>query len=322
MQLLSELLVGLDNVARKPAPEVYPAGLREWLGSRIFEVQYFPEDYLAYEGTDALIRRRAWYRLERWGYGVSGRSGQLGTAEFEPRRGLGHEELVGVLGRVPLLAAFGPEGLAALAGSAQAVLYTEGDPVSDLPDRSPALFVVQRGRLVAKARGLRPDELQSHTRPPDFELEAWTPLELQVAIDRLTEFVGPVAELLVHRAARQTVDPGRLHHLLAQQIDDPELRASFLGGQGEQTTHELVPGDVFGVTSLLRDRRVELDHITAATEVTLVRVPTCALRAALQADPLVLPALMEQLRTWHAAHPARKVLVVPGDDDLRAWAAG
>ena len=318
-QLLGELLVGLDNVARKPAPEVYPVGLREWLGSRIFEVQYFPEDYLAYESTDALIRRRAWYRLERWGYGVAGRSGQLGAADFSERVRLAPDDVVGVLGRVPVLAALGEEGVRRLAERSEVVLYTEGDEVSDLPDRSPALFVVQRGRLVAQARGLRPEELRRHTTPPDFEMEAWTPLELQAEVDRLTEFVGPVAELLVHRAARQTVDPGRLCHLLAQEIADPELRARYACGQGADATHELVPGDVLGVTTLVGSGPVDLDHVHAASEVTMVRVPASAVRDVLRDDPARLPALVEAVQAWREAHPAGAVLAVPGQEALATW---
>lgn len=318
VQLLTDLVSGMDNVDRKPAPEVYAAALREWLGSRVYEVQYFPTDYLAYEPTEALIQKRAWYRLHRHGFGASSRSSKHGTAHVEPPERLSEASILRSLRTVPMIAALDDEAVLDLARAAQPILYTEDDPVSDLPDLSPALFVVHRGRLVAQAPGLLPHELRHDRLGDSSKLEAWTPRELSDAVTRLTEHLGPVAELLVHRTARLTVDPGRLYHLLALEISDLEARRQFLIGHPELATHELVPGDVFGVHSVFADEPPALDRILAATEVTLLRLPRAAVLRVLRARPDITPGVIQALKDWRRDHPARRLITLPSDEDLRA----
>ncbi len=317
VQLLTEAVAGLPNVASRPSPEVYPTILRDWLGSRVYEVQYFPERYLDWESTEALIRRRCWYRLERHGLGASARSATQGTARaVNPSRPTEREIRAGIAS-AGLLRALGEEALAQLAAVAEPLLYTEDERVDDLPDPGPALFVVQRGRLVVHTPDLAPGELRRPDLPDDAKLEAWSPKELEDATARLVEHLGPAAELLVRRAARRTVDPGRLQHLLAAEIDDPAHRAAFLRGVPERATHELVPGDLLGVLSVFGDARLELDLVRAATEVTLLRLPREAVLEAVRGSGGAFDRLLPALQAWRASHPAKRLVTLPSEEGLR-----
>jgi hypothetical protein len=59
----------------------------------------------------------------------------------------------------------------------------------------------------------------------------WPPDLLASMERRLALFVGPIAGLLVQRAARQAVDASDLARLVAVEIDDPEARREFIAGE-------------------------------------------------------------------------------------------
>jgi small-conductance mechanosensitive channel/CRP-like cAMP-binding protein len=318
IQLLTDAVSALPNVAARPAPEVYSVGLREWLGSRIYEVQYFPTDWLGFEPTESLIRRRCWYRLERHGLGASRRAGRLGTAAVDNPSGMTPDRIIAALSAVQILSVLGEEAIAELAEHAVPYLFTEDERVDDLPDVGPALFVVARGRLTALNPSLAPGELRQPTVPDVAKLEAWTAKELDDATLRLTAHLGPVAELMVRRAARRTVDVGRLYYLLSVEIDDLDRRAEFLRGVPNLATHELVPGDVFGVLSVFADANLRLELIHAATEVTLLRLPRDAVLQAIRSRPEAAERVLPALASWRAVHPAKRLVVLPPPKFLRA----
>jgi eukaryotic-like serine/threonine-protein kinase len=65
----------------------------------------------------------------------------------------------------------------------------------------------------------------SWTQPPSH----WDPAQLHAAEVSLARFVGPLASVLVRRAARECHDVGTLYARLAEQVTDPAKRAAFVG---------------------------------------------------------------------------------------------
>jgi len=57
---------------------------------------------------------------------------------------------------------------------------------------------------------------------------AWSRATLAPIEQRLALYVGPVAAVLVQRAARQARDEAQLIDLLAREVDDPRARENFI----------------------------------------------------------------------------------------------
>ncbi len=321
--LLAEAATSVAGVSDTQLVEVYPAGLREWLGSRIYQIQYYPSDYLNFERVESDILRRSWYRLRRYGLGVDRRTAREGTTRLgeEDPAELSGAEILEVLREVPLLAALGHGALEQLATSSQQLLYTEDDCIKDLPDRSPAVFVVARGRLVAAAAGLKPGDLRMPVHADPTLLQAWSPREVANLTRRLAEHLGPVASILVQQGIRTTADPGRLTHLLAGEIKNADRRRAFLAGQPELATWELVRGDVVGAEQLFNGEDPRLDLVLAATETTMLRLPRAALCAAIGGDLAQASALSVALEKHLARQPVPPQGPPPeGQDILRVLA--
>ena len=64
--------------------------------------------------------------------------------------------------------------------------------------------------------------------PQLYANPGWDPEVLKQAERRLAHVIGPVAGLMVRRAADATTDVDRLYRLLAETLDDGD-RAAFLG---------------------------------------------------------------------------------------------
>ncbi|MDP1172124.1 hypothetical protein, partial [Klebsiella pneumoniae] len=60
-----------------------------------------------------------------------------------------------------------------------------------------------------------------------------TPAQIERATQLLARHLGPIAGVLVKRAARDGADLNQFGALLAAQIDDPVIRSRFLADLGK-----------------------------------------------------------------------------------------
>jgi len=64
----------------------------------------------------------------------------------------------------------------------------------------------------------------------------WDPADLQRISRQLAAHIGPLAKVLVKRAAKRACSPDELYKLLAEHLPDDSLRSLFLQGAGTTTT--------------------------------------------------------------------------------------
>ena len=230
-------------------------------------------------------------------------------------------ELVRRLSEDPLLAALAGPDPGALVDRAKVLLYTEDDPIGDLPDPGPALFLVVAGRISARLPGTPAGQTLA-LRPLDANVEAWSPEELVRVESLLIEHVGPVAEFLVPRAAALTADPGRLRRILAQEIPDPEGRARFLAGAPQIPTKEIGVGGLFGVDGVFGDGNPRLGRYIASSEGALLRLPKSTVYAALAAHPDRIEPTLAAIERWRSTHPNEMSAGLPAVQELRTQLSG
>lgn len=85
----------------------------------------------------------------------------------------------------------------------------------------------QRQRFLV-AHGVDTAPVAAVTAPP--APRAWDQAELNDAEQRLAAFLGPVAKLLVRRAAKETNDRSQFYQRLAAELSSDKEREAFLGG--------------------------------------------------------------------------------------------
>ncbi len=265
IELIEDAIEPIGNIARRPVPDVFMTGMREQTNTRIFEVQYFPVEYLEYEETDAEILRRAWYALDRHGISCAPPSEGVNRPDFS------REERMDLIRDVEGLDRLADDALGRMVDGARFLRFTDHEPigVDDLEEAT--MFVILRGTVTH----LLKDDPDFTTAFDDdaLNLAAWTPHVLAKVSSELAVWTGPVADLLVRRAARKTVDLFRLYHLLAFEIDDADARRAFLTGQPEHRSRKLGPGDEFGLDWVVGGPPIDLDDYFAVTEVLLLAMP-------------------------------------------------
>lgn len=89
----------------------------------------------------------------------------------------------------------------------------------------------QRQRFLV-AHGVDTAPAPAVTAPP--AARAWGEAELNDAEQRLAGFLGPVAKVLVRRAAKETTDRGQFYQRLADELSSHKEREQFLGGFGKR----------------------------------------------------------------------------------------
>jgi eukaryotic-like serine/threonine-protein kinase len=94
-------------------------------------------------------------------------------------------------------------------------------------------FRMALGRALESAAATLPDSdltvlNMPSVPPPSLAPKAWDEMVLTTAEKDLARFVGPLAKLLVRRAAAQTTDVGELYTILSTNIGDPQQRQRFV----------------------------------------------------------------------------------------------
>ncbi len=138
------------------------------------------------------------------------------------------------------------DAVIAAAGSALAAAVSE-ETVIALP--APAAFAPTERVVRTDPSDSRPAASTGGTAPPTH----WDPAVLAQAETSLARHVGPLASVLVRRAARECADLPALYALLAEQIANPAAREAFVGqatrsgiGTAPGTRSALAPGSSGG----------------------------------------------------------------------------
>jgi len=278
--LIEGAVSAIPNVASDPPPEVFMAGMRPQVGTRIYEVQYFPIRFMEFEENEALIRRRAWYALDRAGISCAPEAGgDRGAATGMMAAPTANSSLArSALSSHPLFAELPDARSREVRRSARVLRFTDDEPIGVDTLLEPTLFIVLKGTVVQLLRDAADAEAPAEDSAAN--LAAWSSRDLVEVGGRLARYIGPVAELLVRRAARKTVDLHRLHTLLAHEIDDESARAEFLKGRPAYPSRKLEPGDSFGDDWVLGGPPPDLDDFHAVTEAVLLAIPRSSVRKA------------------------------------------
>jgi class 3 adenylate cyclase len=78
---------------------------------------------------------------------------------------------------------------------------------------------------------LEPEEPFVEATELSWSMHSWDKEVLQTATTHLAHYIGPLAQVLVQRAARQTADVNELYRLLAEAIPEEREQRLFLGTQ-------------------------------------------------------------------------------------------
>ena len=100
---------------------------------------------------------------------------------------------------------------------------TASEPSLNAP-APPAPENLERGKPTAP-------ELKTSNPPSSVDISAWPEDILRTVEHQLANFVGPVARIMVKRAASSTSDPKELYELLAKKLERESDRKMFLAGR-------------------------------------------------------------------------------------------
>lgn len=294
IDLILDVLVGIENVREDPGPEVLMLGMHEWHPAMRYEVTWYPEDYLDGEDTDAVLRKRIWYQLARHGL-------PLVDAPTPTGEGIA-DRCEDWLDDHPLLAPLTRAQRRQLAERGIALPIADDEPVDRAVCHQHGLFIVSRGVLRQPVRSWTPPDVGDSDGAD--RLAMWNPEVLRTIRRQLAARIGPIARVLVPRHAATTTDPRSLYHALAEHISDPTGRAVFLERAPLHPTRELTPGDMFGERAFFLGEELALGGVQAITEAELLVIPSDALSDLLAEEPLLAGRLSGRLAAFLAQRAA------------------
>lgn len=252
MAAIAEGLHDLPHVEADPAPNALVAsfddsGIRYW-------VRYYTRDFQRCEVTDAEVRARIWYALDRHGISIPFpiRTVRMDMVDPAQERARGYETRSAALAAVDLFKALPEAALTQLASASEIRRFTAGELILRQGERGDELFVIERGDvsiLYTAPREARPTVLAELTRGDFFgemglmtgeertaSVRADTECELVVVnkdafapvLDHHPELAEQISRLLV---ARQDKLADHLESLPPSRRAEAEDRSSQLLGK-------------------------------------------------------------------------------------------
>lgn len=135
-----------DNVSSKITPIVRIRELGE--SSIDWEIKYWLEDYAKYNDTDALVRQRVWYALNRSGLTFAFPTRTLHLERKVTTRPVTLEEQIADrLSAVDIFAPLSPDELRQLATGTVGHVFAPGETLIRAGDEGSSMFVVHNGRV-------------------------------------------------------------------------------------------------------------------------------------------------------------------------------
>lgn len=135
-----------DNVSPKITPIVRIRSLGD--SAIEWEIKYWPEDYARYNDTDALVRQRVWYALNRSGLTFAFPTRTLHLERKVTTRPVTLEEQIADrLSAVDIFAPLSPDELRQLATGTVGHVFAPGETLIRAGDEGSSMFVVHNGRV-------------------------------------------------------------------------------------------------------------------------------------------------------------------------------
>jgi serine/threonine-protein kinase len=98
-----------------------------------------------------------------------------------------------------------------------------------VPSNARAALVAEPLKPLAEPK---PD-VPSRDAAPTSGTHTWDPAALEATAKELAVYIGPIARIIVNRAAKQVQSPRQLYEMVAEEIPSPADRAKFLARRGK-----------------------------------------------------------------------------------------
>jgi small-conductance mechanosensitive channel/CRP-like cAMP-binding protein len=284
IEIVNEAVRAIPNVSERHHPEtrILDFDNTSLRASVIYETTYFLEDYSEVEETDGVVRKWIWYTLLR--DGIEMIDGPLPAFRVEPALPAPVHEHYAAIASNPIFRGLHADEQEFVADRLLRPAFASGEPVILKGDSRYSMFIVAEGGIrvqLTKADDVR--ELVAAGSDfaegnGDGSVSRWDPDVLDEVTHQLADHIGPIARLLVNRAAGKTIDPYRLYRMLAEEVDDPDRRAAFLAGAPPLPVAVLEKGDSFGEMSLFTGEPPVATRMEAVgqTELLEIRVSVVA----------------------------------------------
>ena len=99
---------------------------------------------------------------------------------------------------------------------------------ASVPEAQQAEFATRIGDLAHLLSSGSSNRVAASVTEPPTRAQALSPDIVAKAAERLAAYLGPVAKVIVRKAAEQATDARDLHERIAQHIDDPRRREQFI----------------------------------------------------------------------------------------------
>lgn len=274
----------------------------------LYDIIFFCKDFMSQFPAMAAVKERIWYAFLRNGVDVLNvwkKPGVLTAPHFfekqKPHSDLRPGDYSKILFSSPVLKPLDKHEKTYLADHMETLMFSNKEPIVFEKRFKHAMFIIAAGR----ARREYMPEVSQECALPDEEEAAeaseflWSSEALEEISRHFVPLVGPIGRTLVRQAARRTLDPIRLHTLLAAELEDEKDRERFLEHVPELCSKTLYPGDFFGEIRLLTGLSKGLSSYEAVGHVDLIAIRPPLMKEILERRPSLSRDFSEIIREHH-----------------------
>jgi len=248
---------------------------------------YFLRNFYFSRATDALIQERLWYAFARYGL-LERQTVKRNDAHF-----------LGLIAANPLFQNLSADDHQFLAESVKPLVFGPDEPITPDYQSQRSMYIVSRGVIQVHLTDTSMlDEAETvdyllHNGSTPVQVSYWRYDHLDEITAELTEYIGPIADLLVREYATKTADPYWMYRLLAREIPNESEQKAFLKNSPGNPMEEINIGDYFGERHLLLGEIPTIMNIETENETELLEVSFQTMKELFQRNPQAAQIIAE-----------------------------
>jgi small-conductance mechanosensitive channel len=168
IQTVREVVRQVENVSQKIRPIVRVRNLGD--NGIDWEVKYWNEDYTKYNDTDALIRQRIWYALQRENiqFAFPTRTIHIETKSQEKGYVETSNDIIDRLSNVPIFAPLSDEETEKLGANSRVRVFAPDEPIVRQGQPGKSMFIVHKGSVKVQIKEEDKVKILNTLREGDF----------------------------------------------------------------------------------------------------------------------------------------------------------
>jgi small-conductance mechanosensitive channel len=317
-KIINDVIMNVPNIAKHKPIIVNMDSIEPDDKLNMYSIAFFCERFVLKFSVAAMIKERIWYAFLRNGIDILNieKDTSISVMPYffekeEVKSDITPAHYLNIIHNTAILEPLNKEEKIYIADNMEKLFFTHGEPIFFEDSLEHAMFIIASGKVKAEYKASFANECLLFTEKNEIEEVSevlWDPEILHSISKEFISFVGPIGGHLVKQAARSTLDPYRLYHILAADIENENDKEKFLNSVPECPVKNLYVKDFFGEMKLFAGITNMMMNYEAIGHVDIIVIKPFLMKDILERRPVLSQDFSKIIVKYFKDQPEFKAL--------------